>query len=395
MAEYRNYNDYLQRDPERKDRDPYMKWDGEVVSLLMGRFNDKGEPFPEPKQLPPLRGMTMRELSVKEIQPVRWVVKGLISEGITFLSAPPKTGKTWFSLDVALSAAKGQNVLGFETYKCGTVYFALDDSESRFQSRLNSFYKGKEIPRNALIYFECERFGDGLMDRLYQFMYFRPSTGLIIFDTFQMIRPPKVKSGSDYEQDYAVLSELRRFAYENHIAIVLVHHNRKDSGTMTKTDPFDSILGSTALQGACDNMIVIKRNRSEPDGAAVLYSTSKDADEQEIALHFNKTNYQWENMGDLEAYRLQQQRNEYDRSPAVAWIKEHLRSGSGKYSATIKEMRDGIMENTGDVVGESERDFGSILKNYNVFFAQDGIKHDSRRTTRNGVKAMFHTFLEI
>lgn len=395
MAEYRNNIDYKQRDPERKDPDPYMIWNGDVVSLLVGRFNEQGDPIPQPEPMKPLYGMTMRELATKDIPPVRWIVKGLISEGVTFLSAPPKTGKTWFGLDIALSAAKGQNVLGFETNKCGTIYFALDDNEGRFQSRLNSFYKGKEIPPNALIYFECERFGAGLIERLNQFVYYKPNTGLVVFDTFQMIRPPKNKSGSDYEQDYSVLSELRRFAYENHIAIVLIHHNRKDAGAMVKTDPFDSILGSTALQGACDNMIVIKRNRAEPDGAAVLYSTSKDADEQEIALHFNKSTYQWENVGDLEAYNQQQLRNEYDRSPAVAWIKEQIRRGSGKYEAKVREMRDSIGEDTGETIGTSERDFGAMLKRYNVFFAQDGIRHEARDTTRKGDRGKYHIFTEV
>ena len=57
---------------------------------------------------------------------------------------------------------------------------------------------------------------------------------------------------------YENIGYLNRIAKTHRISIVIVVHNRK---TVDPSDPFQDILGSTALQGATDQMIVMYKDK--------------------------------------------------------------------------------------------------------------------------------------
>lgn len=46
------------------------------------------------------------------MKPIEFVVDNLISQGLFILAGAPKVGKSWLALDVCLSIAKGEKVLG-------------------------------------------------------------------------------------------------------------------------------------------------------------------------------------------------------------------------------------------------------------------------------------------
>ena len=48
-------------------------------------------------------------------KPIEFAVDCLIAQGLYILAGAPKIGKSWLSLDVCLSVAKGQPVLGQST----------------------------------------------------------------------------------------------------------------------------------------------------------------------------------------------------------------------------------------------------------------------------------------
>src|SRR5688572_10883597 len=57
-------------------------------------------------------GITAAELDVMEFPPIRYVVPGYITEGITILAGRPKLGKSWLCLDLAVAVASGGITLG-------------------------------------------------------------------------------------------------------------------------------------------------------------------------------------------------------------------------------------------------------------------------------------------
>jgi AAA domain len=51
-------------------------------------------------------------LDCQTFPPITWTVPGLVPQGITLLVGPPKAGKSWLSLNIALAAAAGGRALG-------------------------------------------------------------------------------------------------------------------------------------------------------------------------------------------------------------------------------------------------------------------------------------------
>jgi len=51
------------------------------------------------------------------MQPREMIVEGLIPQGICILAGPQKVGKSFLALDLCISVASGQPVLGHETVR--------------------------------------------------------------------------------------------------------------------------------------------------------------------------------------------------------------------------------------------------------------------------------------
>ena len=77
------------------------------------------------------------------MKPIEYCVDGLISQGLFILAGAPKVGKSWLALDMCLSIAKGEKVLGKAT-SCGhAVYLVLSISLDTFYSNKN--YAARKI----------------------------------------------------------------------------------------------------------------------------------------------------------------------------------------------------------------------------------------------------------
>lgn len=72
----------------------------------------------------------------KQLEKRRYIVKGLLPEGLTVLSGDPKVGKSFFALSLSVSVAKGIPFLCFPTVKSDVLYFSFEDDEKRLQQRL-------------------------------------------------------------------------------------------------------------------------------------------------------------------------------------------------------------------------------------------------------------------
>ena len=64
--------------------------------------------------------------------PLKFVIPGLIPVGLTILAGPPKGGKSWLALQIAVAADMGGEVLGICMPKLKVYYLALEDTEYLF-----------------------------------------------------------------------------------------------------------------------------------------------------------------------------------------------------------------------------------------------------------------------
>lgn len=238
-----------------------------------------------PKRLVTCDGVTLAD---KDLPPTKFIIKSLLPQGLALLSGSPKVGKSWLTLDLVVRIAKGEQIWSFPTVKGTTLYISLEDTESRLQERLLTVTE--EAPPDVHFATNCLTIGDGLEEQIRTFVAEHPHTVLVAIDIFQKIRSNNEVS---YSVDYNEMEILKQLAMELKVAILLVHHVRKEKAD----DPFDMISGSNGLAGCADTeFVLLKSNRSS--GNATLHCTGRDIEDREIELHFDKETCTWEYISD-------------------------------------------------------------------------------------------------
>ena len=222
------------------------------------------------------------------LTPLNFVVDTLLSQGLHILADSPKVGKSWLALWLCLCAAQGKPLWTFVTRPCEMLYLCLEDSFQRIQSRL--FEITEDAPASVHFTTNSDTLGKGLEEQLRAFLSEHPDTVLIIIDTLQMIRG----TGYDntYANDYRDLSVLKHIADTHGIAILLIHHLRKELAD----DVFSRISGTTAISGAVDSSFTLVEDKCG-SGKATLSCIGRDIEYRELTLERNAENV-WELVSD-------------------------------------------------------------------------------------------------
>jgi hypothetical protein len=248
--------------------------------------------------------VTAADLMAVELPPVRWVVPGVLPEGVTLLAGKPKLGKSWLALGICVAVASGGVALGTRQVEQGDVlYLALEDNRRRLQKRLGKMLR-EPAPEGLEMATAWPKLDEGGVEALAQWLGGHPEARLVAVDTLAKTRP-RTRGQNVYQEDYAALEELLPLAAEHRVAIVVVHHTRK----MAATDPLDEISGSTGLTGGVDGVLVLKRDRGKAD--AVLHVDGRDIEEPaEYALKWDAETAGWSIAGDAEEYRMSKERKD-------------------------------------------------------------------------------------
>ena len=226
-------------------------------------------------------------LMSQPLRPPDFVVDSLLAQGLHILAGSPKVGKSWLALWLAVTVAKGEPVWDMATKRGHTLYLCLEDSVLRIQNRL--FEITEDAPENVHFCKECAPIGQGLEEQIENFSVEHPGTVLVIIDTLQMVRPIH---DATYANDYRDLSVLKRLADRLGLAILLIHHLRKEKAE----DVFNRISGTTAISGAVDSSFTLVEER-RGCGRAKLTCIGRDIEYRELELARNSDNV-WELLSD-------------------------------------------------------------------------------------------------
>lgn len=234
-----------------------------------------------------LETMDAETLMTTPMQPLKFIVQGLIPQGLHVLAGSPKIGKSWLSLWLCLQVAKGEKVWEFETTKSEVLYLCLEDSFARIQSRL--FEITDEAPPTLHFAIMSDAIGSGLEHQIENFIKEHPNTGLIVIDTLQKVRKTVSANVNPYAADYDDINTLKQIADKYKIAIVLVHHLRKTSDS----DPLNMISGTSGIAGGADTNFVLQKDK-RTENTATLICTGRDIEGRELFLEFNRYTFIWE-----------------------------------------------------------------------------------------------------
>ena len=255
-----------------------------------------------------------RDLMATDFPAPKWAVPGVICEGLSLLAGPPKVGKSWLSLDLALSVAGGGQAFGAIPVRPGPVlYLALEDTPRRLKSRVGMLLGTRDIPAGLDIATEWPTLPTGGAQAIATWCDAHPDARLIVIDVFAKIRGPVPAGMSAYDADYTAVGYAKRVADNYSIAIVLVHHVRKAGSE----DFLQEVSGTNGIAGAADATLVLKRARGQADG--ILHITGRDVEEAEHALTIDPETRRW-----LRCDRPPAEMQLSDtRTTILAYVREH------------------------------------------------------------------------
>lgn len=111
---------------------------------LSETLEDERAPKPRPSRLAAF---------LEDVRPPEWLIKGIATAGsVGFIAGAPKSFKSWFALDMALSVATGARFLDhFDVVQPGPVlYIQEEDSAITVKARTRKIWKGKAVDKMRL-----------------------------------------------------------------------------------------------------------------------------------------------------------------------------------------------------------------------------------------------------
>ena len=236
------------------------------------------------------QGITASELSGKTFEPLMWVVQDILPEGCYLLSARPKVGKSWLSLQISLAVALGESTLGKKVVKGKAIYLALEDNQRRLQDRLQQLRPNGYNTDNLLLYTQWAQFDQGGIEELVELIK-REQPKLVVIDTLAKVRAAS-RNNHVYENDYKTLAPLTALASTYRMCILIVTHNRKGK---SENDALEQVSGSLGLTGAVDGALVIDGIRTDKQYKMSLIGRDIPNDD-ELAIE-RKPNGEWQILG--------------------------------------------------------------------------------------------------
>jgi hypothetical protein len=204
---------------------------------------------------------------IDEIQPQDsdklWLIDDLwLREGVGLLGAPPKHFKTWLAVEIALSVSTGSPALGcYPVREPGPVlFFGAEDRLPLLRTRFEAVAQARGITLDQVPLYLLDVSALRLETREHlgrleaTLEQYRPR--LLVLDP--LVRIATIDENSAAEVS-AVLGALRQLQRRFQVAVLLVHHTRKASGS-SATQAF---RGSGDFGAWSDSNLIIRSRNDE------------------------------------------------------------------------------------------------------------------------------------
>ena len=251
-----------------------------------------------------------------------FVVDGLIPTGLILFCGSQKIGKSWLMLKLCLCVSQGIPLWDMPTREGDVLYLCLEDTFCRIQDRL--FRLTDEASERLHFAVASDKLSDGLIVQLEDYLKEYPDSRLIVIDTLQKVRT--ASKDNAYASDYGDISLIKDFADRHSLAVIVVHHIRKQNDS----DVFNKVSGTTGLTGSADATFVLQQE-SRASNAAKLYVTGRDTPYQEFTLRFRDCS--WELVE-----RKEQEQIERESIPDILFRLVKFMQGREEWTGTATEL---------------------------------------------------------
>lgn len=235
----------------------------------------------------------LADLLACDIPPVRWAVPGIVPDGLTLLAGPPKLGKSWLVLDLAIQVAAGGRFLDSDVEQGDALYLALEDNPRRLRGRALMLLAGAPAPGRLELWTRAGKLSNGLIPDVEAWLDAQADPRLVIIDTLGRVQDNGTLDSKDggYADAVEALAGLQDVAAARGVAIVVITHTKK-GGWANGGDPLEAVLGSQGYAGTADSILVLKRERGEECGE--LFVTGREIEEEtRLKLRFDDQACRW------------------------------------------------------------------------------------------------------
>lgn len=230
-----------------------------------------------------LQTVNAETLLYEPLEKPSFVVDSLIPTGLSLFCGSQKIGKSWLMLKLCLCVSQGLPLWDMPTMEGDVLYLCLEDTFCRIQDRL--FRLTNEASGRLHFAVASCKLSDGLIVQLEDYLKDYPDSRLIVIDTLQKVRT--ASKDNAYASDYGDISLIKDFADRHSLAVIVVHHIRKQNDS----DVFNKVSGTTGLTGSADATFVLEKEKRASD-TAKLYVTGRDTPYQEYTLRFRDCSWE-------------------------------------------------------------------------------------------------------
>ena len=200
-------------------------------------------------------GMTLGDLARRPMI-IPDPVHDHIPHGFSLVAGAPKAGKSTFMEWIAHEVGAQKSVL----------YLALEYNVPMLKSRFG--WMDTSVGIKLFAEGDFPTMDQGGAEKLDHVLNQLKPT-LTVIDTLTKLKRPGAERG--YETETAAMSELKQLFSKYSLSCVCIHHTRKASVHDNADDPFERILGSTALAAVPDNLLVLQNDGDK----AVLHTKGR------------------------------------------------------------------------------------------------------------------------
>lgn len=153
------------------------------------------------------------------------------------------------------------------------LYVDLENGRRRVRNRL---IKALQLDPDAKLdflayWFSCAKLDAGLIEQLEVWRLSCPNPRLVVIDVLQAIKPASRDNRTAYENDYDIWRPLKNWAEKTGVAVLGLHHTRKQ----LSEDPLESLSGSNGLSACADTCLILDLKA----GSRTLYIRGRDVEE--------------------------------------------------------------------------------------------------------------------
>ncbi len=237
----------------KDDIDDYVSSVLRMLQLRRNIFKEEG-----------LKIFTLEELLSMETEDVDYIVENLIPRNsLIIIGGKPESFKSIFSLLLAVSCARGENFLKFQTKKVSVFYVDAENGDKIISQRLKYFFGDEKIKANFSYCYsqKIEDIRKEVMKQRYD---------LVIFDSLRRFLKGSEAESEVINKFYTMFLKPLR---DQGTTVVIIHHFRKKRGDITDEELMELFRGSSDIVAMVDLAFALEKVEevSDPENKITRY----------------------------------------------------------------------------------------------------------------------------